>query len=378
MNTPSYFTRQPPRFRAEPPRRTGMHLVMLGTRAGPFPSLRAATSTALVVDGAVYVIDAGSGLVQRFFESGLHFGDVRGIFLTHLHSDHVADFYPFINSNFPHWRYDEQTIAVIGPDRADAGDITVPGFAAAPNTQLICPEDPTPGVIEMIDYLFAANAYDLNNAIHTVRRVADRPRDLTGTNGEGMLDIRAIPAPLQAGPDCVSPDMDPVLVYQDDRVRVSAILVEHPPVYPAWGFRFDTAYGSVTFSGDAAPNTNLAKLGSGTDILVNEVMDVESALAVFTGTELESTMTTQILEAHTPVSSGTDPRSGSQTTGVGAFAAQMGAAGLVLNHIYPDDGSISSEYLEAVAAREFGGPVHASEDLDVIDVAAFLGRNSQG
>lgn len=372
--TPSYLQRQAKRVRATPPPRTGMYLVMLGTRAGPFPSLRAATSTALVVDGQVYVIDAGSGLVQRFYESGLNFGDVRGIFITHLHSDHVDDLYPFVNVNFPNWKYGKQEIVLVGPDRADSngklGDDA--GFGHLPNTKLIHAEDPTPGIKELMQLHFAANAYDMNNAIHTVRRADDHPRDLTGTNGQGMLNIMALPAPKNASPSNMSPVMNPIQVYQDDYVKVTAALAQHPLVYPAWSYRFDTKYGSVTFSGDTAPNENLLRLGKNTDILINEVMDVNAAVAVFAGTPLEKTMTTQILDGHTAIISGTDPRNRKATLGVGAFATKMGAKGLVLNHIWPDNEKINSEYLQTTAGREFKGPVHASEDLDVINIAEFI------
>lgn len=371
---PQYLQRQPKRVRAIPPPRDGMHLVMLGTRAGPFPSLRAATSTALVVDGQVYVVDAGSGLVQRFYESGLNFGDVRGIFITHLHSDHVDDLYPFVNTNFPNWKYGKQKIALIGPDRADSnGKLgSDAGFGHLPNTQLIHPEDPTPGIKELMQHHFAANAYDMNNAIHTVRRSDDHPRDLTGTNGPGMLNIMALPAPKSASPSNMSPKMNPIPVYQDDYVKVTAVLAQHPMVYPAWSYRFDTKYGSVTFSGDTAPNDNLLRLGHNTDILINEVMDVKAALAVFAGTAIEKTMTTQILDGHTAITSGIDPRNHQNTLGVGAFAAKMGAKGLVLHHIWPDNEKITSDYLQTTAGHEFKGPVHASEDLDVINVSEFI------
>ncbi|MDQ8935541.1 MBL fold metallo-hydrolase [Acinetobacter rudis] len=376
--TPHYLQRQPKRVRATPPPREGLYLVMLGTRAGPFPSLRAATSTALVVDGRVYVIDAGSGLVQRFYESGLNFGDVQGIFITHLHSDHVDDLYPFVNVNFPNWKYGKQKIALIGPDRADAnGKLdSDAGFGHLPNTKLIHAEDPTPGIKELMQHHFAANAYDMNNAIHTVRRSDDHPRDLTGTNGPGMLDIQALPAPKNSSPSNMSPKMKPIQVYQDDYVKVTAALAQHPMVYPAWSYRFDTKYGSVTFSGDTAPNDNLMQLGRNTDILINEVMDINAALAVFAGTAIEKTMTTQILDGHTAITSGVDPRSHKATLGVGAFAAKMGAKGLVLNHIWPDNEKITSEYLQTTAEREFKGPVHASEDLDLINISEFLKSRS--
>src|SRR5438552_1939572 len=42
-------------------------------------------------------------------------------------------------------------------------------------------------------------------------------------------------------------------VTQDDNVKVSAILVEHPPVTPALAYRFDFKDRAIAFSGDTAP-----------------------------------------------------------------------------------------------------------------------------
>ena len=44
--------------------------------------------------------------------------------------------------------------------------------------------------------------------------------------------------------------MDPVQVYEDELVEVTTILVDHPPMFPAYAFRFETPDGSITISGD--------------------------------------------------------------------------------------------------------------------------------
>jgi ribonuclease BN (tRNA processing enzyme) len=66
--------------------------------------------------------------------------------------------------------------------------------------------------------------------------------------------------------------MSPVTLYEDDRVRVSATLVMHAPVFPALAFRFDTDDGSIAFSGDTGPSENLVELAHGVDVLVHEVI----------------------------------------------------------------------------------------------------------
>ena len=58
------------------------------------------------------------------------------------------------------------------------------------------------------------------------------------------------------------PTMEPVVIYPEDDhgVQVTAILVQHAPVFPAFGFRFDTPHGSVVFSGDTGPCDNVVRL----------------------------------------------------------------------------------------------------------------------
>ena len=63
-------------------------------------------------------------------------------------------------------------------------------------------------------------------------------------------------------------------VTQDDNVKVFAIIVEHPPVKPALGYRFDFKDRSIAFSGDTAPFEAVAKMAKGADVLVHEAMYV--------------------------------------------------------------------------------------------------------
>jgi hypothetical protein len=70
-----------------------LELILLGTQAGPpIAADRTGTSTALVVDGKVYVVDCGRSSATQYRRAGLDFADLEGIFITHLHADHVADY----------------------------------------------------------------------------------------------------------------------------------------------------------------------------------------------------------------------------------------------------------------------------------------------
>ena len=90
-------------------------------------------------------------------------------------------------------------------------------------------------------------------------RMADEGRGEPTT----WIDAQDIVPP----PDCAAdpvrarcPDMEPFEVYRDELVTISAILVDHRLCYPAYGFRLDSAHGSVVISGDTTECDNMVRL----------------------------------------------------------------------------------------------------------------------
>jgi hypothetical protein len=76
-------------------------LILLGTAGGATywtNTNRRSPSSAIVVGDAVYVVDCGDGVGKRLQEALdppnnlTMFSNVRALFLTHLHSDHVVDY----------------------------------------------------------------------------------------------------------------------------------------------------------------------------------------------------------------------------------------------------------------------------------------------
>ena len=61
------------------------------------------------------------------------------------------------------------------------------------------------------------------------------------------------------------------VAYESDGVKVTAFLVDHGPVKPAFGYRVDFRGHSVAISGDTTPSDNLVKFASGVDLLIHEV-----------------------------------------------------------------------------------------------------------
>ena len=149
-------------------------------------------------------------------------------------------------------------------------------------------------------------------------------------------------------------------VMQDDNVKVSAILVEHPPVKPALAYRFDFKDRSIAFSGDTAPLEAVAKMAKGADVLVHETMYVPAVEKYIKGqiakgrpVKFEAFMA-HMKADHTPVED------------VGRIAAEAGVKTLVLSHLTPAIDSITDDTWRAPAAKYFKGEIIVGKDLMVV------------
>lgn len=134
----------------------------------------------------------------------------------------------------------------------------------------------------------------------------------------------------------------------DDNVTVTATLVSHYDVYPAFGFRFDLKGSgkSVTFSGDTTKSDNLIALAKDTDILVHEAqfsLDDAYYHNRFPPNYLKS--------SHTSAEQ------------VGEVAAAANAKHVVLSHYSPTD-LPDSQWLDAVG-KNYTGKVTVARDGQV-------------
>ena len=241
-----------------------------------------------------------------------------------------------------------------------------PGEAGLPITSyppdrvvpLLFPAAPTPGIRGLTEKLFEAFAYNINV------RIADEGRsDLTANvfvHELGVAHDDYLPdidlGVLASGTSMASaaPAMEPVeiLPLDDNGVRVTAILVQHAPVFPALAYRFDTPSGSVVFSGDTGPCDNLVRLAQGADYLVHEVIDVDFIANLVKNLPNRDNIIKHLTESHTsPEDSG-------------RIARLSGVKTLVLSHLVPGDSEIPESVWEARASAEFDGEVVCGVDLD--------------
>ena len=274
-------------------------LTLLGTAAGPTPKVgRQAPSQVVTFDGAAYLIDCGNGVAPQMVRAGIPIGDLRAVFLTHQHSDHNAD---FGNLFLLGWSQLKNPVHLIGP----------------------------PPLATMVDQFFEMHTYDIS----------------TRTVSEGRQQLRAFIKVQEISSDGV--------VYEDDHVRVTAAIVHHPPVEPAFGYRFDCADRSIVISGDTTRCDNLIRLARDADVLVHEAM-YTAGIADRVGAYGAKRLTAHLLESHTSAED------------AGAVAEQAGARMLVLSHLFPSDSSVDDSKWEAAARSQFGGEIVVGHDLLVI------------
>jgi len=324
----------------------GSRLVLLGTCGGPWPAPgRSGIAQAVVVGDEAYLVDCGTGVAGQLVRTGL-LRRLRAVFVTHLHSDHVCDFFNLFLLGWPVFEPRTTPIPAFGPGPA-GGARALPPDPPGRAVPVIAPACPTPGLAAMAEAQLQAHAYDLN-----VRMRDENKPDLR--NLFAVHEI-ALPGALGALPrTALAPDMAPVVVTEDDHVRVSAILVDHPPVFPAFAFRFDTDRGSITISGDTKPCQNLLRLARGSDVLVHEVFDRELMRDAMGGTPALAARLRHLSATHTPVDE------------VGEVAAAAGVGTLVLTHLIPPwlpDPRLCDERWARQAQDGFDGTVIVGRDL---------------
>lgn len=332
-----------------------MRAIALGTAGGPLwraagsGSRRAGIATAVVVDGAVYLIDCGSGVGERYVQAGLRFPDLAAIFLTHLHSDHTIDLDSvMVMGGLAFRSRPEARVPVIGP--GPRGSIPRMEVQAAEEPSVIFPDSPTPGMSEMVELLLRAHATDLN----------DRRRDSLGADPTKVFRAEDIAVPEGRGYDPDEnphPPMEPFEVFRDGRVTVTATLVQHAPVAPAFAFRVESRHGSVVVSGDTGPSANLERLARGADVLLHEAIDLAAVEAMHAGAAPEHLAASMRHHRHAH----TTPQD------AGRLAERAGVRVLGLHHLVP---AAAPAATWRRAAEHFHGELRVLEDLDEIEVAS--------
>ena len=218
-------------------------MILLGTAGGPTPKkTRAAPSQVVLAGDRAYVVDCGNGVARQLALAGVPLTSIRHVLLTHLHSDHAADY----------------------------GTLLLLAWGDALTTR-VDTWGPPP-LQKMTSLFFEMQRPDL----------AVREKD------EGRPPLAPLVHPHEITRGGV--------VLKDDRITVRCCLVDHPLVPIALAYRFDAADRSIVISGDTRRSANLIALAKNADVLVHEALYVPRAPGA-PGSALRH----HIMASHTPV-----------------------------------------------------------------------------
>jgi ribonuclease Z len=280
-----------------------MQVVLLGTLGGPnFNPQRLGISTLVVAGPERLLFDAGRSVTTGLARLPVNPADVTRIFLTHLHSDHVISLPELLLFPWPQGR--KTPLEVWGPI----------------------------GTRSMMQKLREAFAFDIH-----VRKLF--PPD----------GVRVVATDIREG-----------VVFESNGVKVTAFLVDHGDVTPAFGYRIDFRGHSVAISGDTKPSENLVKFASGVDLIIHEVGRWKQD-PVLTGPPDEllpnSTQTRRlakvIAEKHT------------DGVEVGRVFDRVKPKLAIISHY-----NVDPQATLALVRQNYSGPVEFGEDLMTIEIAS--------
>lgn len=229
----------------------GLKITLCGT-SSPIPAPgRAQACVAVETPEHLYIIDAGSGSAATANLSGVPMGKLRGILITHFHSDHISDIGDFNLNSWVAGR--PEPLQIIGPTGVDR---IVDGFNMA---------------------------YELDRGYRVAHHGAELLNPKLGT-----LQAKAIG--------------EGVIIDQDG-LRVTAFEVSHPPIEPAFGYRLDYGGRSVVISGDSLVTDKIVEISNGADLVLHDAMSLQlvrgaAGMARTTGNTRLATVMQDIQDYH--------------------------------------------------------------------------------
>lgn len=203
----------------------GLHIGLCGTGSPMINPRRAGPCNVVVAGKQVLVVDMGENGNRNLNLMGISAGEVDALLLTHFHSDHIDGIGPLM---LYHWTRGARTapLPVYGPEGVEQ---VVAGFNAA---------------------------YTLDHSY----RIAHHGEKVVPPSGGGAA---ARPFTIPG---------NKAIVMRGSGLTVTAFKVDHDPIRPAVGYRFDYQGRAVCISGDAAKSANLIATCKGADLIVHDAL----------------------------------------------------------------------------------------------------------
>ncbi len=290
--------------------------VTLGTNGGPVSNAdRAEPANVLLIGPDAYLVDVGDGAVGQLAKARISVAQVRAVFISHLHFDHIGGLSALIGlrnqMSLP------GVLTVYGPRGTKA---LVDGLVAA--------TIPSAGA----GYGFQDMPFKAPSSEVRVVELDDR-------------------ASVEEGPMTVTARKNTHYSFAPGS--------ELDEQYQSLSFRFDAPGRSIAYTGDTGPSQAVEELAGGADLLVAEMIDMSKMFTPaqnnrFAGNTTGQDMPRHLREHHI------DPDQ------VGEMAARAGVGSLVVTHLVAL-GATTADLLHynALIGKHYSGPVMIANDLDV-------------
>ncbi len=302
----------------------GIYIGLCGT-GSPMPDINRAGSCVAVLAGEhFFIVDAGEGSTRNILLMNLPIGTADAILLTHFHSDHIAD---LGEMELQRWAggSNRMPIDVIGPAGIES---VVQGFNLA---------------------------YQLDAGY----RVAHHGPETMPPGGAGGV---ARPFVLSDEPNASA------VVFDRDGVKITAFKVDHRPVVPAVGYRFDYKGRSLAISGDTVYSESLLEHAKGVDVLFHEALNAAMVGMMNDNAGLTGSPSLQKITHDIPGYHST-PEDAAR------IAAGAGVKHLIYYHIIPPLPSpIMKNLFLGDAKNYYKGPITMGEDGLMVFLPANLSR----
>jgi ribonuclease Z len=297
----------------------GLHVGLCGS-GSPMPDpTRAGPCTVVVAGKRLFVIDSGTGSTKNLSLMNLPPAAVSAIFITHYHSDHIADL----------------------------GELMLQRWASGAATSPVPVYGPT-GVDRVVDGFEAA--YTLDRGY----RIAHHGPKVVPPDGFGGA----------AHPFAITKTGPNVTLIDEPDLKVIAFPVDHEPVEPAVGYLFIYKGRKVVVSGDTALCPRLEAAAQGADVLVHEglapnLVAVQRAAALRHGRANLAAILHDILSYHTTPEQ------------AAAIAERAHVRMLLFTHVIPPlpIRALDGPYLGRTR-QIFHGQVQVGRDGDLISLPA--------
>lgn len=290
--------------------------ITLGTAGGPVASpTRSQPANLLVAGDGVYLVDCGDGCVEQLAKAHISLDRVKGLFISHLHYDHVGGISALLGLRYQTSNY--APLPVYGP----------------------------PGTKAMIDGLvaamlpFAMSGYGLPGTPHVDPAATVRVTELSGGD---HVTLGPISASTVQNTHYSFPAGSP-----DDQS------------FRSLSWRFETGGRSFVFTGDTGPSPAVMQFATGADVLISEIIDLDATLAMVhsNNPNLDAQTSNGMIE-HLR-------RHHLSAAEVGKLAAGARVRQLVLTHFAPSNPSPTViEHLQEGIAANYKGRVSMAQDLD--------------